>query len=139
MFNLLKLPVELVEQIIDVVHPRDIESLAHCGNELIKTLMEKTLLRHLKLKETYSYLTICDWKTISTSEERHFGIKSSAIVFGRRQSRFSIIKELLENPDLTCYPISLVVGSLKHPMVELGAQWSDLYPKTNAVSLFKQR
>ena len=55
----MELPNEVITQIINLVHPADIESLVLCS-KTISTLAKKALLRHTELKRKYSILKLKD-------------------------------------------------------------------------------
>ena len=59
MFPLLELPLELLEHVVAVIHPRDIESLSRCGSRLIRDLTKKSRIEHYKLKGKYTCIRLC--------------------------------------------------------------------------------
>lgn len=111
MFPLLELPVELIEHVVAVVHPRDIEALHRCGSRLIRDLTKKPLVEHYEFKGKYTCIILCGEEpyfrdaSCKVDDRRALSvIPVSAPDIMHYRSRSSMLMDVFRNRNLASYP-----------------------------------
>ena len=118
MFPLLELPTELIEHVVAVVHPRNIEALSRCGSRLIRDLTKKPLVKHYELKSKYTCIRLCGEEHVKKGKARKVDdwraltfIPVSAPARIHYRSRASVLKDILRNCSLASYPKYVSLGN----------------------------